>query len=259
MKKIFAYFLVLLIAFPNLAKAKNAVEVWNNKEGITRLERSHFKNDFYQLAGFFQPQINPLYCGIASSVIILNAIKNQENEAIASQKALEVTKPVSIGGGVIEFKSYSQSTFLNEKTDKIKDRRIIELKDLEASKEALDPGLTLKQLALILKKSYGLKVKLTYVKKVNENELNKFRLKLKEILQDQKSYILVNFNGQNLGLKTSGHISPLAAFDELSDSVLVLDVAGHKNSWYFVKIADLFQAMNTKDGKNFRGYLVISS
>ncbi len=38
-----------------------------------------------------------------------------------------------------------------------------------------------------------------------------------------------------------------------------MDVAGHKNSWYWVKIKDLLQSMNTKDGDNYRGYLIIKN
>jgi hypothetical protein len=71
--------------------------------------------------------------------------------------------------------------------------------------------------------------------------------------------LLINFNGKILGLKTAGHISPLVAFDKETDSVLMLDVAGHKNGWYWVNLEDLIKAMNTKDGNNFRGFLVVKN
>ena len=232
---------------------------WNSKEGLERLSNSQYKNDFYQLADHFQPQINPLYCGIASSVILLNTIN--ENTEIASQKDLEVIKPKVWGGGNVSFNSYSQATFLNDKTDKIKDRKTINLQNITIENENdvrnFDPGLTLKQLSEVLK-TYQLKTKINYVEVVDQKSLEKFRKSLKKILADDRQFLLANFNGKALELKTNGHISPIAAFDDASDTVLILDVAGHKNGWYWAKVTDLMNAMNTTDGDSYRGYLVIS-
>ena len=228
------------------------IEKWNSKEGIKRLEQSKFKDDFYQLANFFQPQINPLYCGMASSVIILNALKNNKS----SQKELEVKIPKIFGGGIAPFKSYSQLTFLNKNTDKVKKREIIELKNIDDNSK-IDPGVTLQQLSQILNQSYDLKVNINYVTKVDYKELMDFRKDLKEILNDKTNYILANFMGKTIGLKTGGHISPLVAYDQISDSILVLDVAGHHNSWYWIKLEDIYRAMNTKDGDKYRGYLIV--
>jgi len=232
---------------------------WNSSEGIKRLESSQYKNDFYQLSQNFQPQINPLYCGIASSVIILNTIN--EDKEIESQKELEVAKPKAFGGGSIAFKSYSQSTFLNDKTDKVKDRKIITLQNITTDNENdaknFDAGISLRDLANILK-TYKLKVDLNYVEKSDTESLVKFRKLLEKVLSEDQKYLMVNFDGKIIGLKTNGHISPIAAFDESSDSVLIMDVAGHKNGWYWVKTEDLVKAMNTKDGNTYRGYLVIS-
>ncbi len=232
------------------------VEKWNSDEGIKRLQQSKYKNDFYQLANFFQPQINPLYCGIASSVIILNAIRSEKNQ-IKSQKELEITKPDIFGGGSAPFKSYSQITFLNKKTDKIKDQKIIELKNLSDDKSNIDPGLSLNHLAKILQKSYDLNVKINHVSKIRDKDINNFRNTIQKILNDKEKYILANFQGKTVGLKVSGHISPIVAYDQISDSILVMDVAGHKNPWYWIKLEHFYKAMNTKDGKQYRGYITI--
>ena len=71
--------------------------------------------------------------------------------------------------------------------------------------------------------------------------------------------MLINFDGKKVGLKTGGHVSPLVAYNQEHDSVLMMDVAGHKNGWYWVKINDLLRAVNSKDGDNYRGYLVIKN
>jgi hypothetical protein len=57
------------------AEKEVVLVAWNSEEGLHKLSRAAFKNDFYQLAHSYQPQINPLYCGIASSVIVLNAMR----------------------------------------------------------------------------------------------------------------------------------------------------------------------------------------
>jgi len=269
MRFIFATFLTLLLvitdsnAYFNQFKPSQfsdrgeiVVEIWNSPEGLKRLEQSRYKSDFYQLANFFQPQINPLYCGIASSVIILNAFRSQDNQ-IPSQKALEATRPEIYGGGSIEFKTYSQLTFLNEVTEKIKKREVIELKNFRDTEAKIDPGLTLKQLADMLV-AYNLKVVMNYVTEYDARKVERFRSELKTILNDKDKFVLVNFKGSDIGLETFGHVSPVAAYDRMSDSVLIMDVASHKNSWYWVKIDHLFKAMNTRDGNQYRGYLIVS-
>src|SRR3989338_2726448 len=118
MQKIFlTIFLIFsLNSYANSEKSQELL-LWNSKEGLQTLENSEYKQDFYQLINFYQPQANPFYCGIASSVIILNAFKNGE---IVSQKEIEAQMPQSLGGGILEYKSYSQTNFLNDETDKIK-------------------------------------------------------------------------------------------------------------------------------------------
>ncbi len=230
-----------------------------SQEGLQRIKTSEFNNDFFQLVNFFQPQINPLYCGIATSVILLNSL--HANEQIKSQQSAEVKKPKIFGGGKIEFNSYLQSSFLNEKTNKIKQKKIVELKSRRQNKNgqmSYDAGLNLQDLADILSKVHDLKVEKIHAKKNDKKSIAKFRQNLKKYLKDNEHFIVVNFYGKKLKNKTGGHISPLAAYHEKTDSVLVLDVALHKDKWYFVGVKDLYSAMHTKDGENYRGYLIVN-
>ncbi|MBU6338863.1 MAG: hypothetical protein KGQ36_02705 [Rickettsiales bacterium] len=253
--KIISVFFIL--AIPVLANAADT-EKWNSVEGLKRLKNSKFNNDFYQLANYYQPQINPLYCSVATGVMLMNALN--AGEEIPSQKENEIKKPEAMGGGVIEFHSYSQLGFLNEKTDKIKKREIIQLKEpkeVKNGEKIYDAGVALGDYAKILNKAYGLKVKLHYVEQNDEKSIQKFRDDVKKYLAEDKKFIVVNFDGKMIGNKTKGHISPLAAYDEESDSILVLDAALHKNTWYWVQLPSLYKAMNTKDGDNYRGYLIV--
>lgn len=241
----------------SLAKDNAKFIIWNSKQGLKILEESKYKNDFYQLINFFQPQENPLYCGPATATIILNAL-NYPN--ITSQKTGEIRKPQSLGSNIIEYKLYSQNDFFNKKANKIKNRKIIELKKpkkIVNNDPIYDPGVTLDEFSKILKKAHNLKVKKTHISKYNQKNLKKFRDLVKEVTLDNNKILVANYNGKKFGGNTNGHISPLVAYNENTDHILVLDVALHKGKWFWIKVEDLFKAMNSLDGKNYRGYLVV--
>lgn len=229
---------------------------WNSQQGQQRLLRSKYKNDYFQLAHHFQPQATPLYCGIASSVIVLNALRLKKNK-VPSQSLFEVDRPQALGGGRLAYPSYSQLTFLNEKTDVVKPRSVIEMKAFSSSKEKIDPGLKLSQLKGILE-VYNSTVELFYADDDGESAITRFRKHLKLVLKEDKKFMLVNFYGKTMGTQAEGHISPLAAYESKTDSVLLLDVAGYLNPWYWVPVEHLYLAMNTMDGETHRGYLIVS-
>ena len=259
MKKILIYLLILLLFFQSTyasdyQKIKNGkiennkninIVIWNSKDGLERLYRSNYKDDFYNLVNFFQPQSNPIYCGIASAVIILNAL-NTPN--IESQKSLEII----LSDRIIKYPSYSQETFLNKKTDKIKNSKIINAK----SNTYFDPGVNLKDLAEIIK-NYGAKVDLNYVSSLDKKSIGIFREKLKLTLGQKNKYIIANFYGEVIGLSGGGHHSPIVAYNKKSDSIMILDVS-YKRPWFWVSLEDFYRAMFKKDNINHRGYLEIS-
>jgi hypothetical protein len=222
----------IFLIFIFLVNSAFASEIFNSGEGLKKLERSQFKNDFYALINFYQPQINSLYCSAASSVVVLNAI-NKKN-------------------------IFVQESFFNEKTNKIKLKSIIDKKQKNQD-GIFDAGLSLADLARILNEVYNLKVEIFYAADFDEKSINNFRQILKEVLNENEKFILANFDGRVVNQATSGHISPIAAFDEESDSLLVLDVALHKNQWFWVDLRQFYKSMHTKDGETFRGFLLVRS
>ena len=233
-----------------------AIVAWDTTLGRDRLMRSEYKNDYFQLADNFQPQLNPLYCGIASSVIVLNSMRLATN-AVPSQKAIEVNVPEALGGGRLDYPSYSQLTLLGEKTDRVKSRTVIELRNQDDPEAKLDPGLSLHDLYGVLE-VYGARTQLYYADREPAEGTDDFRRILKKALSDSTHFVIVNFHGKTMGTASDGHISPVAAYDEKSDSVLLLDVAGYLNPWYWVPTEHLYRAMHTRDGDKYRGYVVIS-
>jgi len=59
--------------------------------------------------------------------------------------------------------------------------------------------------------------------------------------------VVVSFGRSGLGQTGDGHFSPVAAYHEESDQILVLDVARFKYQPYWVKIDDMFHAMGLLD------------
>lgn len=88
-------------------------------------------------------------------------------------------------------------------------------------------------------------------------DLAGFRQHLRRVNEPDRRYI-VNFSRTPLFGKGGGHHSPIAAFLEAEDLVLVLDVNQAFGSW-LVKSADLLAAMNTHDdsAQAMRGLLLI--
>jgi hypothetical protein len=72
------------------------------------------------------------------------------------------------------------------------------------------------------------------------------------------SFVIVNFDGRVLGTSTEGTMSPLGAYDERTDSVLVLNVTAHKSGWYWVPLPALYIAMHTQYDGTWRGFVLVS-
>ncbi|MEN8176283.1 MAG: phytochelatin synthase family protein [Pseudomonadota bacterium] len=229
---------------------------WNTPGGQKRLQRARHKQDYFQMAHNFQPQANPLYCGIASSVIVLNSMRLPRGSA-PSQSEMEVAIPARLGGGRIAYPAYSQQTLLGALTEGVKPREIIEFRNHADEPGKLDPGLTLVQLAGVLE-TYDTRVEVHPASDSGAASLDRFRATLQSVLDDRHRFVIVNFHGRTMGAPTDGHISPVAAYDELSDSVLLLDVAGYLNPWYWAPVEHLYGAMHTLDGDQYRGYLVVA-
>ena len=71
------------------------------------------------------------------------------------------------------------------------------------------------------------------------------------------AFVAANYLRSALGQPGGGHISPLGAYDHLTDSALVMDT-NPSYGWGWVDLGDLIEAMRTPDGSGFRGYVVAS-
>lgn len=77
--------------------------------------------------------------------------------------------------------------------------------------------------------------------------LEKLRRLLKKNLAQASDVLVINYHRGALGQKGGGHFSPIGAYHEQSDSVLIMDVAAHKYPPTWVPVPAVLEAMNTED------------
>lgn len=79
-------------------------------------------------------------------------------------------------------------------------------------------------------------------------------------VQQPTSFLIVSYTRKVIGQTGTGHFSPIGAYDESSDHVLVLDTARFKYGPHWIPLALMFEALLPLDldtGKS-RGYMVLS-
>ncbi|MTJ54458.1 glutathione gamma-glutamylcysteinyltransferase [Anabaena sp. UHCC 0253] len=203
---------------------------FDTPEGETLLIASKSKSDFFPLSTQFVTQNNQAYCGVASIVMVLNSLKIPAPEA-------PQYKP---------FRVFTQDNFFtNEKTRNVVTSEIVSRQ-----------GMTLSELGGLLG-SYHVQVKVYHA---GDTSLEEFRKLAAENLKQTKNFVVINYLRKEIGQERGGHISPLAAYNELTDRFLIMDVSRYKYPPFWVKTADLWKAMNTVDstaGKT-RGFVFVS-
>lgn len=197
--------------------------------GQQRLLQSDYRQAYWPLATYFETQRNQAYCSVATSVIALNA--------------LGLPRPAT--ALYPDFPFFTQQDFFSGVDKRIADPEIV-------ARE----GMTLDQLSAVLT-HYPVAVE-----KVSADALDAGQLRelLKKHLREPDRFVLFNFNRSFIGEIGSGHWSPLAAYHEASDTVLLMDVARYKYPPVWVPLADLLRGAQDHDSLSgkARGLLVIS-
>jgi hypothetical protein len=199
-----------------------------SNQGEQLLRESQAQEDFIPLSSQFVTQENPAFCGIASAVMVLNA--------------LGVPAPVATAW---KRNYFTQDNVFNAETETVIPRQQIE-----------HQGLTLAQLSAILER-YPVNAEIHYG---GDLSLNAFRLMASRNLNQSSNFVLVNYSRRAIGQEGGGHISPLAAYNVHKDRFLILDVSRYKYPSVWVKTKDLWEAIKTIDSvsKKTRGLVLIS-
>ena len=206
----------------------------DSDKGEQLLFSSVARKDYLPLSLEFVTQDNLAYCGVATLVMVLNALNIEAPEA-----------PNHTIPGLVTYRFFTQdNVFENAKTqDVIKPEVIVK------------QGMTLEELAGLFE-SYPVKVQKHHGEEIS---LEKFRELAVQNLQQSGNFMVINYLRRSFGQKGGGHISPVAAYNKEADQFLILDVARYRYAPIWVEAEALWKAMNTEDqisGKT-RGFLFI--
>lgn len=250
----------LLVGSAALAKdvaapAPPALVPFSEPDSITRLQRSKAKADFFKLANQFESQENKAFCGPASATVVLNTLRTENASIEMPQDPTRIPAEAKalIPPGFDPFlRRYTQVNLFDAKTDAVKTRLEVFGKPKEGGKP--DGGFQLRQLGKLLE-AHGLAVTV----RVADDSLtdDAIRKEIAANLANPGDYVIVNFHRPVLGQKGGGHISPVAAYDEVSDSILMLDVNPTVTPWVWIPTAALIKSMRTHDTVENRGYLLV--
>jgi hypothetical protein len=204
----------------HLALAHDLID-GTSAQGQQLLAAAPAKTDYDQLNPYFVSQSRRAFCGVASSVIVINAALHQQapvtQETLFTRAASSVRSELAVSFG----------------------------------------GLTLDQLADIIR-AYGLQVKVVHAA---QSSLESFRDAAGITLAEPSTFLIVNYDRATLEQEGAGHISPVGAYSPETDRILVLDVAAYKYPYTWIPASKLWNAVNTidPDSGQTRGYLLVTA
>jgi len=199
--------------------------------GRTLLAQNLDDADAIPLLSHFESQRYGSYCGIASSVIVMNALGREAppNPALGT------------------FRYNTQESVVGD----------AETASVAPAERINTQGMTLDELGGILR-AHSLDVTVVHGADI---ELDSFRTQIREGVAREGDFLLVNYFRPGVGQQGGGHISPIAAYDEETDRALILDVAQYRYPPAWVEIETLWSAIRTTDDSSglTRGFVVASA
>jgi hypothetical protein len=201
--------------------AQERIIPMTSEEGKKLFKQSEYREAYWRISRHFEAQQKTNTCGVASSVIAMNALGIEQS---------------------VHKAGWTQEDFFTEQVKNVISPDIVDQR-----------GMNLRELKTVLE-TYKVKAAIFYWDENNEGELRSI---LKDSLQDPDKVVIANYFRPALGLPGEGHYSPIGAYNLLSDFVLVMDVAENNPPPAWVRVDDLLSSMKPVYGK-VRGFLVIS-
>lgn len=204
----------------------------NSTKGATLLKTATVSQPYFQLSPYFVTQKNQAFCGVASSVMVLNA--------------LPLKRPFTYQYAP-QYQLFTQENVFNANVSAAGlDMIHVQVK-----------GMTLDQVATLLKLN-GAKPRVYSAKDLDEQQFHRL---LQTTLAQHQSFVIINFLRTKLKQKGGGHISPVAAYNQSQNSYLILDVARYKAPPVWVPAHQLWAAINTQyslhNTTEYRGMIIV--
>ena len=206
-----------------------ALHSQEGRERLTRALLASTSKPYLHWMEHFTNQSDPAYCGITTLLIVLNVFA--------------VDPHVRWKGG---WRYFGHEDVLLQSCPCVSSERVRRV------------GVTMVEWAR-LAQCQGVDVRL---ERCDNRDLSAFRTDVKLCLDGDgplDSLMVTSFGRSALGQTGDGHFSPIAAYEETTDSVLVLDVARFKYSPYWVAVEELWKAMEAVDQvtEASRGWFVL--
>jgi hypothetical protein len=191
----------------------------DSPSGKETLAASRFVADYEKLTSNFVSQSRRAFCGVATAVILINALRGDGPRV-------------------------TQQSFFTAQARKIRGPLRVTF-----------TGMSLGEIGDLLR-AHRVKPTIYYA---SDTTIDAFRSVARNNLRTAGNFILVNYERAELGQEKVGHISPLAAYDAKTDRFLILDVAAYKYPPVWVSTAMLWNAMHTIDSSSgrTRGFLEV--
>lgn len=194
-----------------------------SEEGGQRVIESQFNRDYFKVEPYVESEKFLTFCSIATMAAILNSYEDKLQRPIDTAR--------------YPYPYFTQDNIFNEDNQKVK-----------SFEGVVTDGLTLDQIGQFLT---HLDVKpLTIF--ADENDTAQMRNAIIEGLSDPDVRVILNYNRGIVGQDGGGHVSPLVAYHQPSDSMLVLDVAGYKYPPAWIPMDLLYEAMKDPDSASNR-------
>lgn len=234
-------------------KATPALVPFASDEGLARLSRSGAKVDFAALANQFEAQYNDAFCGPTSAAIVLNTVNSRSANLPRDYTRLRKDDVQFLPAGFDPIVPRFTQDSVIDKGPKTRGQVLGEPITI-GSKQVRDFGYQLRQFDAMLRAN-GLLTTVVVVDDARSEQT--IRADLADNLARGGDYVIVNYRRQAVGQKGGGHISPLGAYDAVSDSFLVLDVNPAAAGWVWMLAATLVKGMRTFDTVENRGYVLV--
>ncbi|KAL6754077.1 Phytochelatin synthase-domain-containing protein [Haematococcus lacustris] len=189
-------------------------------EGRQRITSAQYSADFFALVEHSVSQQNWAFCGPASASMVLNALTG-------------IPRPLQPNASHLNSVSYAYFTQDNVFTPQTE--AVVPLSVVQQQ------GLSLDELAAFLAAHPGVGSAALHSNS-SSVPLATFRATVLSALSRKDVFAIVNFDRAVLKEAGGGHHSPLGAYHEASDSVLVMDVSRYKYSSWWVPVAQLYAA-----------------
>lgn len=202
----------------------------NTSEGIQRLEHADISKPYYVVAPYVDTQENLGFCGPASIVAVLNSLPG-------------VLRPTDH-----QYKPYgyfTQNNLFNSAASRVKPYATV-----------ARSGLTLTEASRFLD-AHGIRNRIYYGEDLS---LAQLRDLVKATLLDTHSRLIADFDRRVFAQDGSGHYSPVVAYDSVSDSLLIADVAKFKYPPFWISMAAFLDSITTTDpdSNKSRGLILVS-